>query len=214
LEITLASDHGAERYSSRIEEITDHQLHLAMPMSKNVPILLVPGTKFLGRIVSEEAVWEFTSTYIDKMTTSVPVWIVSSPTEVKKKQQRSFVRMQIAMPMKVSYRQKNGLENTNSDDIVGTALITVTTKDIGGGGILFVTKTPLKIGVTLRVGLDLILGNSVEATGEVVRLLHAPDTTLKIYYVAIRFIDISEKERDRIIKFIFKKQIERRKRGL
>lgn len=214
LDIFLDNQQETEGYPSRIEGISDKQLQLAMPMAKSIPIILLPGTKFYCRFVSKDAVWEFTSKYIDKDNKTIPLWIVERPKVVENIQQRAFVRMQITLPMCVHLLTQEGQIDMNSDDIPGTAVIDVTTKNIGGGGVLFVTKKPLPLNEKIKMQLDLHQDNSLETIGEVIRLVPSSDPNLKIYFVAAKFLDISEKDRDKIIKYIFKKQIERKQKGV
>jgi hypothetical protein len=41
----------SEKYPSRVEELDERRMVLAMPMTKGMPILLSPGTTFYGRVI-------------------------------------------------------------------------------------------------------------------------------------------------------------------
>lgn len=193
------------RYPSRIEEITPHHLHFAMPMSKGVPVILLSGTKFFGKVVSDGMVWQFTSIYVDKKGLPVPLWIAEKPFDIKQIQQRNFVREQMSLSMKVSFRA------VGANDVEDESLAVIT-KDVSGGGVLFASKKPIRVGDKIRLLLE--LDGKVETLGEVVRVGKSIDPTIGITWVAVSFIEIAERDRDKIIKFVFKKQMERRQKGL
>jgi len=52
----------------------------------------------------------------------------------------------------------------------------------------------------------------LKSQGEVVRAEY--DSNREFYTAAIKFVEISERERDKIIKYIFRRQLERRQSGL
>lgn len=203
LEILVDStQQESAKYSSRIEGIADNRLYLAMPMKKGVPVFLLPGTKFRGRFIAHESAWQFFSTYLDKRIMPVPIWITSLPDELEKVQLRAHVRIHTVLNAKISVITDNGELPPE----------TVSTKDISGGGMQIVSPAPVNYGAKLRVALDLPEYGGIKAIGEVVRVDRLNDAG--VYWIALRFTEIAEKDREKIIKFVFRLQIERRQKGL
>lgn len=196
----LTDNPCADRLPSRVEEINPRHLLIAMPVAKGVPVLLPPGTAFHGRVVESGTVWLFASTFLDKRPSPVPVWVIAPPRDFRKIQLRAFVRLETALPVEVK--------------IFGADLppVTATTKDIGGGGLQIATKLALEPGVRLQIIIDLPGVGRMSTLGDVVRADF--DERLNISTAGIKFVEISERERDKIIKYIFKKQLERRQKGL
>jgi len=195
-----------EQYSSRIEEINDSSMVIAMPMSKGFPIILEPGAQFKGRIVINGAVFSFDSIFLDKRLEPFPVWIVSLPENIDKIQQRAFVRLSTKLPVSIVCLDNN----QNGEEVE----IPAWTRDISGGGMQLVVRKPLKVGSNLHLTFRLLPDDpQIEAVAKVIRIEH-PQPDRDIYWVGVNFVVIAEKDRSRIIRYIFQKQIEYRRRGI
>lgn len=204
MKITLGKKDD-QQYHSRIEDITPTTITLAMPMDKGVPVLLSPGNVFFGRTIEKGAVYHFTSTFIDKKIQPLPVWIASPPRDIRKIQQRAFVRVDAVLPVHME------IEGEIEEDSV--RLLKVFTRDISGGGIQAICKEPLKLGSQLQLQIDIPEFGIVKSIGKVVRM-EQPQDSRALFWIGIEFIDIPEGIRSKIIKFIFKKQLEHRQKGL
>ncbi|MBP2642440.1 MAG: ycgR 2 [Firmicutes bacterium] len=188
------------RYSSRIEEITEQYLYLAMPMDKGVPVLLFTKVMVRGRLIVDSNVWEFNCKYVDKVASPIPMWIVEKPTELIKIQLRDFVRFKTLLPIDVSVIDDEGKPGE---------LLRASTKDISGGGICIATRRELFSKDKVKMTITFPEGGIVEAVGLVIRVTKPQD--LDVYWSAIKFIIIKERDREAIIKYIFKKQSQQRR---
>jgi len=202
LEIIVGSGKNARRFHSRIEGLTEEHLLVAMPMEKSVPVILLPGTAIRGRIVANNISWEFTSILYDKRIAPLPIWVIKMPGELTKIQLRDFVRIPANVPAQIRII-------TDGQEAMTVA---VNTKDISGGGVQFISKERLPVGTKLKVSMDLGISGIPVATAEVIRVETPPG--LNIYWIAAKFTDIIERNREIIIKYIFKKQTERRQKEL
>ena len=200
LEITLLHNTKIEHYNSRIEEITPTCMLLAMPISKGYPIILQAGDYFYGKVIVEGSAYKFTCNYYDKRAHPLPVWVVSLPYDIKKVQLRAFVRISVALPAKIHFFP---LEEHVPLDLC--------TKDVAGGGVQVVAKHSIPIGTKLQLSLTVPDAGILDINSEVVRV-EQPQQERAIFWIGIKFIDIPEKDRSKIIKYIFKKQLERRNR--
>lgn len=198
-DIMLLRDPRSERFPSRVEAIGEDRMEFAMPISKGVPILLCPGDAFCGRVVVDGTVWMFTSTFLDKRFLPVAVWIATPPADFERVQLRSFVRLDTALAATL--------------DVVGSSRppLRAITKNIGGGGAKLVVKQPLDKGALVELAVELPDNGSLRSRGEVVRVEH--DEKGNFYAVAVKFVEIPERERDKIIKYIFRRQLARRQSG-
>ena len=204
LEILVQKEDGTlEIYKSRIEETNSENLVVAMPMSKGVPISLRSGDTFSGRMPSGTLTYQFTSRYIDRQLAPLPVWIISWPYEVTKIQQRAFVRMDIMLPAFLTV--KTNTKNNEQEKI------NAMTKDISGGGLQLILETPFTLGDKIQVMVSIPESGMVTAVAEVTRV-QKPQSDRPLFWVSAKFIDIQEKDRSNIIKFIFKKQLELRRK--
>ncbi len=201
----LPKGNHVEQYPSRIEEVSDGKLAIAMPMSKGFPVMLENGREFYAKVFDDSGIYSFHSALLNKRISPLPVWIVSIPGDMKKIQQRAFVRLDISLPVTLEYPDDNDPEQTITLDAA--------TKDVGGGGLQLITTQPLTVGMRFQVGIELPEGEMIQAQGEVVRCFK-PQEDRKLFWSAVKFVEINENYRDKVIRFIFRKQLEQRQKGM
>ncbi|WP_281252382.1 flagellar brake protein [Sporomusa malonica] len=205
IEVIVPNRSGlAEKYRSRIEDITDNMV-IAMPMSKGVPIMLQRGEVFFGRLVEDCVAYEFTTSLIAKQLQPLPAWIITLPYDVKKIQQRAFVRIDTALPVQIA--------EIIDGKVVEDKIINAVTKDISGGGVQIAINRHWHIGTNLLITVNYPEIGPVTLRSQVIRV-QQPQPDREVFWVGIKFLEINEKDRGNIIKFIFKRQLEQRRKGL
>lgn len=204
LEIMLHNQKKVEHYPSRIEELTPQYMAVAMPMSKGHPIILNAGEIFHGKTTAGGAVYQFTSVFKEKKLKPLPLWVVSLPYDIRKIQQRAFVRIAIAIPLELQIIDEQEEQQEP---------YYVSTKDLSGGGLRIICQQPLPIGTKVLVKIQLPEMGEVQTNGEVSRN-EQPQADRQLFWIGIKFLDIKEFSREKIIKFIFKKQLEQRQKGV
>lgn len=201
-----------EQYGSRVEELTTDGMIIAMPMRKGYPVMLAQGHSFTGQLIIDGIVYQFTSTLLSKKLHPIPVWVVSLPSEIKKVQLRSFVRTSAMIPVQF----KLVLPQANQPGVtagVDNPTFSVQTKDISGGGIQIVTRQAFDIGSKGQLAIDIPDSGIILAMGEVVRV-EQPQLENQVFWIGIKFTEIQERDRSKLIKYIFKKQLEQRQKGV
>lgn len=201
LDIIVPNQEQDEYYHSRIEEVDEHFMILAMPIRHSIPVLLSPNTEFYGSILDASGRYQFKSIYKAKKMVPIPIWVVTLPTNLKKVQLRSFVRLDVSVPVSLSES-----ESENSVPKV------FNTHDLSGGGLCLISKVPITPNTPVNLTIDLAEQGKVNVSGMTVRLAKQPSDLL-LYLISIKFIDIIEHDRSKIIKFIFQKQLERKRKG-
>lgn len=202
-----------EHYGSRIEEVNSDNLVIAMPMSKGYPVMLPRGDNFVAKLIFEGIVYQFMCTLLSKKVHPLPLWVVSLPFDIKKVQLRSFVRIASSLPVKLKIVLPETGNPVNAGEVTENPEYSLATKDISGGGIQVVSKYALKPGAKVEVNMDIPGSGAITSMGEVVRL-QQPQPDNPVFWVGIKFTDIQEKDRSKIIKYIFKKQLEQRQKGI
>ncbi len=172
-----------------------------MPFEKGSPVYVTPGTPVYGKIITESSPYVFVGSYIDKRMDPLPVWLISQPTEMIKLQQREYVRIDAKISAQVTLEEQD-------NDRQETLLIT----DISGGGLRLIAQKPYSLGTKLRIAFELPGQELIETGGLVVRSEH-PQSDLNVYWLGVRYVGLPEKQRNKIVKFIFQKQLERHRRG-
>ncbi len=193
-------------YSSRIEDIGEDSMTIAAPYRRGSFLPPWTGRTFSGRIAGDKCAYIFKSALLQYITDPIPLWVIAPPTDVKKVQMRSYVRLDIVLDVKLEFPGEG-----DGGDGGGSRVISTLTRDISAGGIRVVVSKPLVLGKKVKIILPLPEADTVEAVGEVLRNI-PPENPGERHTAAIEFIDIKEKNRGKIVKYIFRKQIERRKK--
>lgn len=205
LEIMLSKNVRTPKFTSRVEGIDSNQMIIAMPMQKGQPVLLESGRGFYGKIFDESGVYIFKSKFVSKRMSPLPVWIISMPYDIEKTQQRDFVRFDVAQPLFIEYYSDDNLEELVS--------LKVITKDLSAGGLQAVCEKSISVGTKVKMIVTLTEYGDIEVDGEVTRV-NKPQLDRQLFWISIKFIDTREVVRDKISRFIFKKQLEQRQKGL
>jgi c-di-GMP-binding flagellar brake protein YcgR len=204
LEIMLSQNINTPRFASRVEEIVSNEMVIAMPMQKGRPIFLESGRGFYGKIITESGVYFFKSKFLTKRMYPIPVWITTMPYEVEKMQQRAFVRFDVSQPLQIEYFP--------DDDVDNVIALKVMTRDLSGGGLQAICEQSIKIGTKVKMAITLPEDGDLEVDGEVIRV-QKPQEDRQLFWVSIKFVGVRTIVRDKISKFIFKKQLEHRQKG-
>ena len=217
VEIIVDDEPYQGSYLSRIEETTEKQITVAIPMQKGEIVPLRSGTIVSVVFFDDLAVYEFQAKITRSWQDGIPVLIMPVPAKIKRIQRRSFVRLEVLLPLRIYIDDKNGnsiLINAQTADISGGgARVSISKRNLeaivefAGGGNAFGCK--LKMELVIRDKLD-EAEQIVEFIGGIIR--HGEKSG--DHWLAICFDEISERHRDKIISFIFKKQLEFRNRGL
>lgn len=207
LEIEL---NEGERLASRVEEIKDNYLCISMPMRKGALVPLWPGQEIKLIFRDRHSSLGGASRVISRRREPLPHLVVNRPLKlVPVNQKREFVRLPASLPVRFKVITETAEANGNNVAEIEEGV----TIDISAGGLLFTTKAVLQGGQFLELELKLTERDSIYCKANVVRVFakkHQSDD----YKIAVIFEDISERQRDRIFKFIFDKQREWIKKGL
>jgi c-di-GMP-binding flagellar brake protein YcgR len=188
-----------ERYTSRIEDITETQLVVAMPMSrKRVPIIPRQKEKLYALAVGDQCRYRFFTTFhgAGHEDAKIPVWYISKPEKVERHQNREFVRVRVNLPVNVRLVDEDG---TIHDPIV-TRLI-----DLSGSGACFSLDHAVKPGT--KAGLELcgIPGTgSIEVMSQVARCnVIMRDDKIYIYHIGVGFENLPRAVANKIVHYLF-----------
>jgi c-di-GMP-binding flagellar brake protein YcgR len=194
-------------YTSRIEDIDSGAIYISIPTNKSFPVPLSPETEIEISFISDKGRFSFKTYVIEKITDKITMLKLSKPTEAYRKELRKYFRVDCRIKAKI-YVIDFDIENGQLSMVKNsyTAII----KDISGGGMRVITEAPLKLDQAVEFDLSDELDLQKEVFGKVVKLYEDNDYSSKIE-AGIEFISIKENDRDKIIKYVFKRQIELRK---
>lgn len=194
---------GMVSFPSRVEEVGPDRLVIAAPLDKGVPLSVADGRHLVIKAVVGKVPFRFSSSLLAQRSGAVPLWEIALPRGAEKLQQRNYVRLDVMVPVTVYIAGERERERP----------LRAVTKDLSGGGTLVVLRERLAAGMKCFLTLEIPDSEPIRTAGEIVRI-DQPQADSNVFWTAIKFIGLPENERDVIIRFIFKKQLELKRKGL
>jgi c-di-GMP-binding flagellar brake protein YcgR len=196
-------------YLSRVEEIDARGIWIANPTHQGSLVLIPVGEEITVFYGDEICIYKFPSVVLSRQKTPLPMLLLAhpEPQKVMRIQRRDYVRIPAKVPVEymiVSAEQ----------DVTKQKKFKTTSVDISGGGLNLVTNVPLnkqdllQLTITLD-GEPIVLNGIVIRTSSQVKLNNLKQTT-----AGVQFINIQENDREKIIKFVFQWQLNKRRKGL
>ncbi len=190
---------------TRVADLDDKNIYIEIPIdekSRRSHSAQV-GEKFQIFFFTQEGVKQwFTTIVTGFLKDTVPLVAIRKPElkEITKDQRRSFLRVEANLELAVS--------------IGGKLRFVAITEDVGGGGVSFTCerKWPIVPNAVLSCWLLLSYkGGSIAHSkfeGEVVRVVPVePDS----YLIMMRFQEIADSDQQKIIRYCFERQLDKRK---
>lgn len=197
-----------EKFLSRIEDMTEDELVVAMPVDKKRrPIIPQIGEKVYGLAVGEQCRFRFFATYKGKAVREIPIWRISKPKTVERFQNREFVRVRVDLPINIQVIDPDeGLR----------PMETTRTINMSGNGVAFVyaKRIPEGTQVTLEI-FNLPEIGTLRAMGTVMRCseIDLPKAG-KVFQIGTKIMDLPRPIRNRLIKYIFELQRKELSKGI
>ena len=187
-----------EKYLSRIENILDNTLVVAMPVNKKrVPVIPMRNARLYALAVGERCRYRFFTVFRGRAMEGgyLPVWHIDLPEMVEKHQNREFVRVRVTKKVSVSV--------IGDDGSIGEPVDTWTV-DLSGNGVCFVlnealapnTDVALEIYDIPTVGDVKVMGKVIHATA-----FERPDGT--VYHVGTHMEHLSRQIMNKIVRYLF-----------
>lgn len=195
-------------YKSNIEDMGDNFISISIPIKDGQYIPLRRGESVEAIYYYDKDIYKFYTIVIDRIKDKIPIIRLIYPKEVFKIQRRQFVRVPIVCSIVYSKLvHKNSTINYDESPKKFKAVIT----DLSGGGMRIKLKEEVKAGDILLCHIP--IGDSEAAVkGRVLRV--EKDLGNKLNICGVSFIDLEEKTREGIIKFIFQIMRKQMKKGL
>lgn len=186
-------------YFSRLEDITESSLVLAMPMDEQQrPLFMTPGTKICCRAFGEQCYYLFEVEFHNGGEDNIPVCFVSKPDEVEKIQYRDFVRIKTSQALVVRPVNEEGVREP---------MIITSTIDMSGAGLCFSLYRPLAVGSQVAVEVNEIPGVGLATfMSRVIRCSEVDVRGEKVYQIGVKFLNINRTIQNKLINYIFELQ--------
>ena len=201
VELTVPEGEYKGNYHTRVDEIGEHIISVAAPYRQGEVIPLRVGTVLEIPYNDEDAAYSFDTVVKQRIAVPIPVFVLDFPEKIRKVQRRNYVRIPAFYPITFRIVTKEGLSDPKA----------VYMLDLSGGGMSFKTTDKLENNSLFHAQLKLPSGE-LSIAARVRRVQKIDDTNA--YSISSEFYEISERDRDRVIRCVFDLQRTMRKKGL
>ncbi|ADU30110.1 flagellar brake protein [Evansella cellulosilytica] len=196
-----------KRYRSKILDYEDNKIFIDFPVDENTkkPHFFLEGTEFRAWFLGkDEAIYLFHTEVVGKIERKMPMLLLKDPgiENYRRIQRRQYVRIESAVDVAVHPVQQH------------FEPFTTVTLDISGGGMAILlpeahTLQP-NIEITVWLPLHFKVGDMayIKCSAKIVRIIKESGREK----ASLQFSQISEIERQKIVRFCFEKQLAIRKK--
>jgi len=193
------------RATSRIVDFTEgKEIIVDVPYREGDEVLVPIGTVLEVEVTQADAIRRFPSRVLGRLPMRPPCLQLEWPDEIERIQRRNDVRVAAALKVEMEFHPQEG----------GRSTLRGETSDISAGGLRIVTPEAVPEGISVLVRLFLPSNEMLLCRGEVLRggeiQLHNNKTAR---WAALRFTEVSERDRRELTKLVFDIQRELLRRG-
>jgi c-di-GMP-binding flagellar brake protein YcgR len=215
VQLEITEGHLAGRYASRIQDLEKTKVFIDYPLKTGaqVPTTLAQGQQVLVRYRSVDgAQCSFMTRVIGRDVRQIPLLSLHKPhiSEIHRMQRREFLRVPITALFDIVFM------DSATKGIISSQAYGV---DISGGGLAFRVKKDSPIAAGDIIGFKFQLpapegqkAHEVVAKARVIRVSPPRENDLKL--VSLKYFEINEGDRQRIVQYSFKRQIQMREKGV
>ena len=192
-----------EWYVSSVQDIDDNTFCISIPIHGPVPLVLNMGDAVKISLVTDMSRVEFETVMVGWRHDKIQLYELALPKEYKRVQLREFAR--IPAVFEVSYA---GVPDAGQRPVFSKC----DSLDLSGGGMRLSLKENYAVDtrLMLRFKIPFKTGpEEIEVTGRVVRTWPAENAGL--YRTALQFENISRRQQDLIVRYMFMKMSEQRR---
>jgi c-di-GMP-binding flagellar brake protein YcgR len=203
IEIEPGSDYSGI-YRTRVEDLDEKGIVIGMPINKGNLVPLRPNTVVIIWHWDNSASYAYYCKVKERIFEPVPLVSLDWPFQKKKIQRRNFVRVPANLEIEFALVKEDSREETYYKSHI---------RDLSGGGTQFISKVKFQKGDILKIRL-FVPNEIINCKAKVMWVEYEIKDNLERYLIGIKYIDIPEKVRDKIIKYVFTRQRELIKKGV
>lgn len=206
LNVTPPEDPAGATYECVVRQVTPRGMRVSTPRRDGDVLEVVPGEEIAMFTMLHGRIYRFTVAvrlveFVENDSITVEL-----PAEAERTERRAYYRLVTRIEPRLAVRLDDaGKEVQRLNAIV---------LDISGGGMLLQVREYIPSGARLRVVLELE-GEPLEVDMLLQALsVQRPSTSAQHYRVNCQFIDPDRRERERVVRYIFRQQVEMRRKGV
>lgn len=191
-------------YKANIQDVKSDHIIISMPVSEDKYYIMHKGSIVQFYRTGEKEIEKFKSEVLGKkVENNIQLAVLTFPVFVERIQRREYFRLPVVLEAKLYMLTGNKIYTSITDVPSGflNRMKDGIIIDISGGGLKAAVKEPMTKGRYAVVSID--IPDNLILLCKIVWVER--DTKNRNYKVALRFEGINERDRDKIIKFIFEK---------
>lgn len=186
---------------------TSNMMEIHVPFTQGKIYTIHTGAELDVIFLKEKDTYMFKAVVTGRKNTEpIPMLWVKPVSQIEKIERRSFFRMECKLP--VRYHIIGSTEEKDTEEI---QMLDCYTRDISGGGVCLVTEEAYEPGTKIRASLK--IGKQIGFIGTVVRSVQIREKGKILYEIGVEYKQIENRDREKIISYIFEKQREKIRKG-
>ena len=200
VKVRLDSSEKSRLYETHVRSLLPDRLHLDIPIDNGAFIVPAIGSGINGNFVLNNSVYFFETVVLGIVRLEgVPVWILDMPSDFKRVQRRSSLRMDVLLPIAVRVEAKSGIFLPS---------FRTNCLDISCGGVRYVLDFPLESGKLVKIEASDFPGiGQFQAFCKAVRSVKS-EYSDENYWIGSQFVDLPHNAENKIARYIL--QVQRR----
>jgi c-di-GMP-binding flagellar brake protein YcgR len=208
VEIEVHNADGVDRYRSSVSDVEGSIIALAMPMRGTSYVPLPGGSEVLVSIVQFDALYAVKAKVIANIFEPIPVMLVNVETSLQRLQRRRHVRIDTCLP------SARIIVKAGPPEEWETIKVTIASLSAGGIGFKSIGRIAPGSEVLAEFSLDDGQSEEISLNAKVVRYEEDVRRKPAVFYVGCFFTSLPTAIEKRLTTYIFRKQIELRRKGL
>ena len=205
LRVQLPDDVNSRSYYSRIEDVAEKTLIVTWPTDGGVTLPAHPDQMLSFALVRDGVAYSFNGLVDTIAGEPLPVLKIIITSPIQRIQRRQDFRVKCLIPIEIVAT----LPKTLTEESPSTLHLRAKTYDLSASGVSLRTMKIIPEEAFPTIKLSLPDGDQpIKTTCQVAHCFVVPENP-EMFHIGIRFLDLEEKNRARIARFVYRTQVKR-----
>jgi len=205
LQVTVADDPNPSNYYSRVQNIEEGKLFIAWPTQRGIRLAARVEEKLNFTFLRDGIPFMFSGIVYEKDGGSLPQITIIPVAPVVRTQRRQNFRMKCLMPVEITWTEYSSGTDKGREKI---QKITTSTYDLSAGGVGIRNSKSIPEGTLGEIRLNLPDGNPVIRIPCRIAYTEKLPENPSMSHTGIQFLAISEREKARVVRYLYHLQIQ------
>jgi c-di-GMP-binding flagellar brake protein YcgR len=204
LQVRMMGEKNPITHYSRINDITEGKLVISWPTNRGVRLMAHPDHMLDFFFVRDGIIYGFSGLVDETNLDAVPTITIIVSSAITQVQRRQNFRIKCLIPVELI----GNIKENPRDDSVTFLDVKTTSYDLSAGGISIrhAKRIPAESLLTVKISLP-DNGTAIDIPGSVIYSEYLSENKI-LHHTGIRYLYISEKDRARIVRFVYRKQLQ------